>query len=73
MEGGRRPQAEESPLSMSKAAITGPERVGTETETTQAHHRNDRLGRDVGGAFDETNIPAGAIPSNRYDLLGSGR
>ena len=34
---------------------------------------NDRLGRDVDGGFDETNIPAGAIPSNRDDLLGSGR
>jgi len=34
---------------------------------------NDRLGRDVGEEFDGTNIPAGAIPSNRIDLLGSGR
>ena len=34
---------------------------------------NERLGRDIGGGFDETIIPAGAIPSNRDDLLGSGR
>ena len=50
-----------------------PERVGSVTETTQTHLRNDRPERDVDGVFDETNIPAGAIPSNRIDLLGSGR
>jgi len=49
------------------------ERIGNATETTQPHYRNDRRGRDVSGGFDETSIPAGAIPSNRIDLLGSGR
>ena len=73
MEGDRRPKAEESPLSMSKAAPRESERIGNATETTQPHYRNDRLGRDVSGGFDETSTPAGAIPSNRLDLLGSGR
>jgi len=73
MEGGRRPWAEESPLSMSKAAVRGPRGSAMKQKRHSPIMWNDRLGRDVDGGFDETNIPAGAIPSNRDDLLGSGR
>ena len=73
MEGGRRPKAEESPLSMSKAAVRNPRGLALKQKRHSPIMWNDRLGRDVDGGFDETNIPAGAIPSNRDDLLGSGR
>ena len=48
-----------------------PERVGSVTETTQTHLRNDRPGRDVDGVFDETNIPAGAIPVTATTCSGA--
>ena len=73
MKGDRRPRAEESPLSMSKAAVRGPRGSAMRQKRHSLTLWNDRLGRDIGEEFDETNIPAGAIPSNRIDLLGSGR
>jgi hypothetical protein len=73
MKGDRRPRAEESPLSMSKAAERGPRGLAMKQKRHSLTLWNDRLGRDIGEEFDETNTPAGAIPSNRIDLLGSGR
>jgi len=58
---------------MSKAAARGPRGPALKQKRHSPIIWNDRLGRDVDGGFGETNIPAGAIPSNRYDLLGSGR
>jgi len=58
---------------MSKAAARGPRGSALKQKRHSPIIWNDRLGRDVDGGFGETNIPAGAIPSNRIDLLGSGR
>jgi len=58
---------------MSKAAARGPRGSALKQKRHSPILWNDRLGRDVDRGFGETNIPAGAIPSNRIDLLGSGR
>ena len=73
MERDRRPKAEESPLSMSKAAARGPRGSALKQKRHSPIIWNDRLGRDIDGGFDETNIPAGAIPTNLVDLLWRGR
>ena len=58
---------------MSEAAVRGPRGSALKQKRHRPILWNDRLGRDVDGGFDETSTPAGAIPSNRVDLLGSGR
>ena len=65
MEGDRRPWAEESPLSKSKAAARGPRGPAMKQKRHSLTIWDDRLGRDISEGFDETNNPAGAIPSNR--------